>query len=86
MTRQMSTTDKARRIRALARRDGMRCRYCRVPLADEGPQSLKPIIEHWVPKSRGGSNDLSNLVLACKFCDNAKGTMTGDVETPAENR
>jgi 5-methylcytosine-specific restriction endonuclease McrA len=74
----MSVSDKARRIRSLAQRDGMRCRYCRAALDEDGPDMFRPILEHWTPKSRGGSNDLSNLVLACKFCDTAKGAMTGD--------
>jgi 5-methylcytosine-specific restriction endonuclease McrA len=29
-------------------------------------------IDHVVPLSKGGSNDLSNLVTACKPCNQAK--------------
>jgi 5-methylcytosine-specific restriction endonuclease McrA len=38
-------------------------------------QSDKPYPErdHVVPRSRGGSNDLSNLVLACQGCNVRKG-------------
>lgn len=48
---------------------GRRCAYCcagGVPLQ----------IEHIVPKSRGGSDRVSNLTLACIPCNRAKGNMT----------
>ncbi len=48
---------------------GRRCAYCRktnVPLQ----------IEHIVPKVRHGSNRVSNLTLACKACNDAKGKRT----------
>jgi 5-methylcytosine-specific restriction endonuclease McrA len=46
-----------------------RCAYCKatnVPLQ----------VEHVVPRTRGGSNRVSNLVMACKRCNDAKGTRT----------
>ncbi|GAB4516103.1 MAG: hypothetical protein OHK0046_20780 [Anaerolineae bacterium] len=48
---------------------GHRCAYCSavdVPLE----------IEHIIPKSRGGSNRVSNLTLACHDCNQRKGNMT----------
>lgn len=30
-------------------------------------------IDHYIPRSRGGTSDLENLVLACNDCNNAKG-------------
>lgn len=33
-------------------------------------------LDHKIPKSRGGSNKLQNLVAACKQCNNKKGSMT----------
>jgi hypothetical protein len=33
-----------------------------------------PCIDHVIPRSRGGSNDLSNLVLCCRSCNSSKGT------------
>lgn len=36
------------------------------------------IIEHWIPKSRGGTNDPANLTLSCSVCNLAKHTMTGE--------
>lgn len=32
--------------------------------------------EHRIPKSRGGSNDKSNIARSCATCNNRKGTMT----------
>lgn len=33
-------------------------------------------IEHMIPRSRGGSDDLANLVPACTRCNRLKGTRT----------
>lgn len=33
-------------------------------------------IDHKNPRSRGGSNNISNLCLACRYCNNAKGDLT----------
>lgn len=41
------------------------CVYCRCP---DGPYH----IDHIVPSSRGGSNDISNLALACASCNISK--------------
>jgi 5-methylcytosine-specific restriction endonuclease McrA len=46
---------------------GRRCAYCRgekVPLA----------VEHITPRSKGGSNRISNLTLACHACNESKGS------------
>lgn len=32
-------------------------------------------IDHKVPKARGGSNEIDNLVLACPMCNSRKGTI-----------
>lgn len=44
-----------------------RCWYCQESIAEEYH------IEHRVPLARGGSNDPSNLVLACPSCNLSKG-------------
>lgn len=46
-----------------------RCAYCK-----KGNIPLE--IEHIVPSSRGGSNRVSNLTLACSKCNQRKGTKT----------
>jgi len=56
-------------------RDGLRCRYC-----GYAPRSAKTLqIDHVVPVCRGGADDLTNLVVACGRCNQAKGTDTWEV-------
>lgn len=46
-----------------------RCAYC-------GATHIPLEVEHLIPKSRGGSDRLSNLVLACHDCNQRKGNQT----------
>lgn len=73
--------DKARRYPTistyhLGRLDGWICAYCYGPLARElmyaDQRRLEPVCEHVHPRSRGGANDLDNLLLACARCNNRK--------------
>jgi len=48
---------------------GRKCVYC-------GAKNVPLEIEHIVPKSRGGSNRVSNLTLACHACNQKKGNQT----------
>lgn len=70
-------------LESLGIRDGhgWTCFYCRTALRDYGDNEHpnSPAIEHRVPLSRGGSDEMSNLRLACKACNTKKGTKT-DVE------
>jgi 5-methylcytosine-specific restriction endonuclease McrA len=54
----------------LYRRDGRKCCYCGVH------QRRGLHVDHKVPISRGGTNDMSNLVLACSSCNLSKGART----------
>ncbi len=45
------------------------CAYC-------GKRDVPLEIEHLTPRSRGGSDRVSNLTLACHECNQAKGTQT----------
>lgn len=49
-------------------RDSRKCVYC------SSKDSLT--IDHMTPRSRGGSDDLDNLVTCCKSCNSRKGTKT----------
>ena len=66
------------RLHSLVRQDlwlaDPHCRYCRRPLA--GPWA--GVLDHAVPRSRGGSDYACNAVLSCRACDRAKGAMTID--------
>src|SRR5258708_2535591 len=46
-----------------------RCAYC-------GKQNVPFELDHQIPRSRGGSNRASNLVLSCHECNTAKGNQT----------
>jgi 5-methylcytosine-specific restriction endonuclease McrA len=46
-----------------------RCAYC-------GASAVPLQVEHLVPKARGGTNRVSNLVIACGPCNTAKGNQT----------
>jgi 5-methylcytosine-specific restriction endonuclease McrA len=37
-----------------------------------------PTIDHQIPTSRGGTDDLDNLVLACARCNARKNNKTAD--------
>ena len=51
-------------------RDGRRCAYCGTARAERYE------LDHIVPRSRGGTNRVSNLVVACQDCNIAKGNMS----------
>lgn len=48
---------------------GRKCAYC-------GKKDVPLEVEHIIPKSRGGTNRVSNLSLACTPCNQAKNRMT----------
>lgn len=50
------------------RRDGYSCQYC------GSKQDLT--LDHVLPRSRGGKSSWTNLVTACKRCNNKKGDLT----------
>lgn len=54
-----------------AKGDG-RCHYCDISLTRDGNRKTAFEIDHVIPRSKGGTNDLGNLVSACPACNNAK--------------
>ena len=73
-TREPSVPD---RVTRLARQDGWECHYCGHPLGYGHPTAVRqPIIEHVLPRSRGGRNVNDNYVLSCEWCNVQKSTMT----------
>lgn len=71
----LSKTARTRlfRVRYIADRDGYRCWYCEIPFYEYGEVT----IEHEIPRSAGGTDALTNLRLACKPCNAAKGGIHG---------
>jgi len=49
------------------KRDGLECAYCKTCLAE------KYHIDHVLPISRGGNNNMNNLVVSCAACNLSKG-------------
>jgi len=60
---------KRKIINELTKVYGLRCWYCGVRFEEE---NLSICIDHIIPISKGGSNDISNLALSCKFCNSHK--------------
>lgn len=58
----------------LAAQQDWLCFYC------EGPMTRATATrDHIVPKCRGGSNDTSNLVASCLYCNGAKADLDADL-------
>lgn len=56
--------------RRIYERDSYSCRYCGAVALEE------PTLDHVHPKSRGGSDETSNLVTCCKPCQIKKSNKT----------
>ena len=67
----------AEELRALIALQEYRCFYCNTPFFDNTLNS-KYHIDHKIPLSRGGSNDISNIVFACAKCNLSKSTKTAE--------
>jgi hypothetical protein len=52
-------------IRRISERDGYLCFICKEPFG----KKEKPTIDHWIPISKGGKWDISNLRLAHRSCN-----------------
>jgi 5-methylcytosine-specific restriction endonuclease McrA len=69
-------------IRAVKERDGDTCVYCGRQAGDYTPPETEVDgrihIDHVIPQSRGGTNDLENLVCACHACNLFKSNRTPD--------
>lgn len=64
----MKLLSKQDKIILIKRRDGHNCFLCKEPFVGE-----QPTIDHWIPRSAGGSDDVSNLRLSHKKCNILKG-------------
>jgi 5-methylcytosine-specific restriction endonuclease McrA len=73
---------RARLFEAVWARDGGACSYCGVPVRRlakglHGAPDLATL-DHVQPRSQGGRLSLDNLVLACRACNNARGTQDAE--------
>jgi len=76
----------------LVEQQGLTCYYCKIKLIDidhaeqfysmiDGKWEIQtgygyPELEHKIPRSRGGSDLIQNLVLSCGKCNRKKGSKT----------
>ena len=60
----------SKRSLVISKTNGL-CGYCGSVI-----DSDKCTVDHLVPKIRGGSNQVENLVLACKSCNTSKGSLS----------
>jgi len=58
---------------AVMLRDAYVCQYC-----GESPGRHLLTVDHVVPRSRGGRHSWENLVTACTYCNQKKGSLTPD--------
>ena len=71
--RKKKKDDKRKKLRrSLMQKTMGRCYYCEKKI--EGRMMT---IDHFVPKSKGGTDDISNLVPSCKECNEEKDDMDG---------
>jgi len=54
-------------------RDGFRCVYC-----GRRPPAVNLEVDHKIPRSQGGQDNLKNLVAACWDCNRGKGAIVSD--------
>ncbi len=50
-------------------RDGFCCQYCGRSPKEDG---VKLVVDHIIPISKGGTNEMSNLITACGDCNRGK--------------
>lgn len=75
-TRRLSAATR----RKVFERDGSRCMVCGIDLGGEYPDrpgvTARPTVGHWVPKERGGTDDVSNLRSECHLCNESSRDLT----------
>ena len=65
----------------VAARANYRCEYCLAPEELSGKEFQ---VEHIVPVSAGGADELNNLALACFRCNLSKGTAQAEQLSPGD--
>ena len=63
------------------KRDGFKCQYC----GATAPEAVLHV-DHIAPVSKGGANDILNLVTSCASCNGGKGARTLDDSSAVERQ
>ena len=69
--RNLSGTYTANQIQDMLKRQKSKCYYCHAKFEKNNGKDVYHI-DHVIPLSRGGSNDISNIVCACPNCNRRK--------------
>lgn len=68
----IETNKNIRKREVLFRKQGGLCAYCDNPI----PEPRRGILEHVIPRSKGGRNHMGNRKLVCRTCDTLKANLT----------
>lgn len=61
--------------RLVREKTGETCFYCDSPFSSDPASDRRATVDHVFPVSRGGTNDINNLVTACWQCNRSKSDM-----------
>ena len=61
-------------IKRLREQQFNECKYCGVEMNDINYDPAQWTIEHIIPRTKGGTNTLDNIVIACRKCNSKKRT------------
>ena len=75
---------RARRVAARNRAEARSCFYCGVAFSGLGTGPDHRTVDHRIPRSRGGTDGLANLVFACYACNQRKRDRPEDEFTASE--
>lgn len=65
------------RMRNMLRKHGKFCRYCDVEMTKD-IRDRAPSRDHIIPLSRGGPDTFENIAMACRACNEEKGSLTAE--------
>lgn len=68
----MASNNTPKRLK-LWEENNRQCYWCKMDVDFENST-----LDHVIPKLRGGTNDPDNVVIACIWCNNLKGSMLPD--------
>jgi len=71
-------THTHKQLLSLAKQQNHCCYYCGDSFFINGTLEYYFEVEHKTPISRGGTNDITNIALACKGCNARKGVQTAE--------
>jgi hypothetical protein len=73
------TEARRRKLVWLEQRQGGRCAYCRCDVMIGLGSDKRATLDHKVPMSLGGTENFSNLCVACDGCNSLKGDLPWDL-------